>query len=412
MNELSTISTHAADVCRDQTVAEPPPRRLGRVPGLDGLRGLAVLLVLVFHVGLPLRGGGVGVDVFFVLSGFLITNLLLAELDRSGTICFRGFYARRARRLLPALVLMLVLFALVRLVVGPMLGVSLLPTRAPLWRALAAPLLFPTVYASNIVAMRGNNEALGSLTPTWSLAAEEQFYLVWPLVLWLLAKVGMTRWRLGGRRVWPLALTAALTVVAGGLALYAHALPRTHPTLDPYFNPFDRGAELLAGCAAALVWRYRLAPRPLRWPPVGWIALAALLAVAARDALPLRPAPGASASWLDTQSTYLGVALLAAVVLLSVAHHPDGDLATLFCVPPLRYLGRISYGLYLFNLPAIAVTRALMPAAGAVQAGLVAAAASLLLAAGCWHLIEARVLRGGHASRQRRPVPAAAPQES
>lgn len=355
-----------------------PPRRLGRQPALDGLRGLAVLLVVVYHVGLPLHGGGVGVDVFFVLSGFLITMLLLTERDRTGTIAFGAFYARRARRLLPALLLMLALFMVIRGALGPWLGVRLLNSELPWWQTLAAPLLF----ASNWVAMRGNNEALGALTPTWSLAAEEQFYLLWPAALWLLTR----------RRVRPVALVATLAVVGVALVWYAHKIPVTHPGWDPYFSPFDRGAELLAGCGAALLWRYRRVPALLRGRTIGWGALALLLLIAVRNAVPPLARGGPNTSWLDIQLTYLSAAAAACVLLLGVVHHPHGDLAVLLSARPLRYLGRISYGLYLFNLPTIAVVRSLLPHLGTLRSGVLAAAIAFTLAATSWHLLESRVL--------------------
>jgi peptidoglycan/LPS O-acetylase OafA/YrhL len=367
-----------------------PPRRLGRQPALDGVRGLAVLLVVIYHVGLPLPGGGVGVDVFFVLSGFLISTLLLTERDETGTIAFGAFYARRARRLLPALLLMMALFVVIRGALGPWLGVRLLGSALPWWQTLLAPLLF----ASNWVAMHGNNEALGALTPTWSLAAEEQFYLLWPAALWLLTR----------RRVRPLALFGALAVVGLGLVWYAHKIPVTHPTWIPYFNPFDRGAELLAGCGAALLWRYRRTPALLRTRTIGWGALALLLAIAARDAVPPLAAGSPDTSWLDSQLTYLSAAAAACVLVLGVLHHPHGDLAGLLSARPLRYLGRISYGLYLFNLPTIAVVRSLLPHLGTLRSGALAAAIAFALAAASWHLLEARVLAARRRTPERRPA--------
>src|SRR5262249_13374846 len=140
----------------------------------DGMRGIAVLLVMLMHTGV-LVNGYVGVDVFFGLSGFLITSLLYEEWERSGQISFRRFYERRARRLLPALLLVVAIFAVFYVVSDP-------PTGWPLAPRVATSLLF----VNNWVAGLGNSQQLGSLAPTWSLAQEEQFYLVWPLVLALL----------------------------------------------------------------------------------------------------------------------------------------------------------------------------------------------------------------------------------
>ncbi|HET9720708.1 MAG TPA: acyltransferase, partial [Solirubrobacteraceae bacterium] len=147
-----------------------PPRRLGRRPVLDGLRGVAVLLVIAEHTGL-LHNGFLGVDVFFVLSGFLITTLLLEEFQRAGRISLRGFYARRARRLVPALLVAVAAFLVISAAADQSgFGDDVLAAAAGV------------TYITNI---------LMALTPTWlpavghlwSLGAEEQFYLLWPVVL-------------------------------------------------------------------------------------------------------------------------------------------------------------------------------------------------------------------------------------
>jgi peptidoglycan/LPS O-acetylase OafA/YrhL len=144
---------------------------------LDGLRGLAVLLVMLMHTG-PLDNGYIGVDVFFVLSGVLITTLLSEEWERTGGISLRRFYERRARRLLPALWLLVAAFVLVALLADPF------SSSWPLGRQIATTGLF----ANNWVTALGHGRDLGPLSPTWTLAQEAQFYLLWPLGLWMLLR--------------------------------------------------------------------------------------------------------------------------------------------------------------------------------------------------------------------------------
>ncbi|MEA2461391.1 MAG: hypothetical protein QOH90_1568, partial [Actinomycetota bacterium] len=155
---------------------------------IEGLRGVAVLLVVLYHAGLrTLPGGYVGVDVFFVISGFLITGLLVEELGRSGSISLRSFYARRARRLLPAGVLVLIVTVVVA-------KVAIAPLYMP---GLAADAKATALYASNVRFAITSTEYLrqgdapSALLHYWSLAVEEQFYLVWPLLL----LVGYKVWR-------------------------------------------------------------------------------------------------------------------------------------------------------------------------------------------------------------------------
>ena len=184
--------------------------RLAHRPALDGLRGAAVLSVLLYHTGV-LRGGWIGVDTFFVLSGYLITSLLLAEHDRTGGIALRAFWGRRARRLLPALFLLLAGVGLFGALVATAEARSVI--RQDLWGALT--------YGSNwldIVRGSGYWQTFAQPSPLahiWSLAIEEQFYVVWPLVAWWALRRG------GARR---LATVAAATAIVSGAttAVVAH----------------------------------------------------------------------------------------------------------------------------------------------------------------------------------------------
>src|SRR5579862_1099054 len=147
--------------------------RRGYVPALDGLRAIAVLAVLGYHTWEgAFRGGWVGVDIFFVLSGYLITSILLAERDRRGTISFRQFYLRRALRLLPALVLCLAV------------AIALAASQGPTLRdATTKEAAAATLYAANWWQVLRPHAPIGLLAHTWSLSVEEQFYLCWPLAL-------------------------------------------------------------------------------------------------------------------------------------------------------------------------------------------------------------------------------------
>ncbi|HEY2878554.1 acyltransferase [Nocardioides sp.] len=216
-------------------MSSPPGFRLGRRPELDGLRGVAIILVLTSHVVAYETGarldalGAAGVEVFFALSGFLITALLLEE-RAEGRVRLSRFYERRARRLLPALALILGALLALRAVMATNITPTIQPT------------LF---YYANWSMISGRD--LGSLDPTWSLAVEEQFYLVWPLVL-LLA----LRWRRGP------VVVASVVIIASTALRFALADPvRVHAGSDTQAGPLVIGA-LLAILAPCL--------RPLRLP--------------------------------------------------------------------------------------------------------------------------------------------------
>jgi peptidoglycan/LPS O-acetylase OafA/YrhL len=212
---------------------------ISHVPALDGVRGIAVLAVLLYHVGC-LPGGWLGVDMFFVLSGFLITDLLMRERQRTGRVSFRNFYARRGLRLLPALIAVLAVTTVWTAWFGP----GLWGKQA--WGS-AALVLF---YVGNVAMIRGRD--LGLLGHTWSLGMEEQFYLVWPAVLAGLCRLGRV-------------VTATLTAVAIGavVAFRTYLLYRPAKALNEFtslrrvsFSLDTRGEPVLIGCLVGLlvVW--------------------------------------------------------------------------------------------------------------------------------------------------------------
>ena len=236
------------------------PRRGSYWPGLDGLRAAAVIAVLLWHGDVSAaRGGFLGVDIFFVLSGFLITFLLLGEHQRNGRVDFRAFWSRRARRLLPAflLVLFVVLLATPLLVPAEQRG------------SLHADALASLGYVLNwrfVATDHAYFNAFGAPSPLlhlWSLSVEEQFYLLWPALL-----VGAF-WLLKGRDRLALLVTAATVVCAGWTATLAHG-----SAARAYYSTDARAVELLAGAALACVLHRH--PK-IRMPGgIGLVALAGL----------------------------------------------------------------------------------------------------------------------------------------
>ncbi len=305
-------------------------------PALDGLRGVAVALVLFFHGGFTwMAGGYVGVSVFFTLSGFLITSLLILEHQRTGTVSWTGFVARRAKRLLPASLTCLV-------------AISLLAWSGEF---AAVPHLRRDVIASalqvaNWNAMNGSgsyadllSRAAGVSSPLdhyWSLAVEEQFYWVWPFAFLLLLRVSRGRRRLFVH----LALLALVGVIG------ARIIATTWGPDAAYWATPARLGEILVGAALAggcLLWRQR--PR--------WLGLvgAAGLAVVLWSAIewPTRGGPA--------YDGWLGVFSLASAALILGLQVP-GPLRRAFSVGPVVWLGRISYGVYVYHWPVFVLASA------------------------------------------------------
>jgi len=299
--------------------------RLGYRPALDGMRGVAILFVMAFHsfadVG---QGGFIGVDMFFVLSGFLITTLLLEERDRVGRVSLRLFYARRALRLLPALMVLC----------GVCLAWVLLAPANAATEGTYLGVPSALLYVSNLIAALGHR--LGLLEHTWSLSVEEQFYLLWPLAL-----VGMLA--LSGRKA---VLNLCLCVVAGIFAFRMIAFMDSSTlvrTTKLYY--LTRADALLVGCSVAVaaslgyVARFpaRLA-RAAAW--LGGLILVLVVLFVPR--------------W-DSSVMYLGgftvVAAATGVLIVGLVHHPVPRLVSWLSTPRLVSIGRISYGLYLWHVP-------------------------------------------------------------
>ena len=336
---------------------------------MEGLRGIAILFVLLFHADLaPFAGGFVGVDVFFVISGFLITGLLLRERERTGRIALAGFYARRVRRLMPA--------ALVAVaVILPAAAVVLAPLDRP---AVALDGAAAAASLANVRFAAAEGDYFATMTSPspflhfWSLSVEEQFYLVWPILLLLGARSRRPRLGAGITLVLVLVASLALSVAATEAA----------PSWAFYMLP-TRAWQLATGGLLA-IGAVALARIPgLPMAAMGWAGLACVLA-----------APVV----LDPAMAYPGVAALLPTLgaaALIAAGERRWSPAALLAVGPLRFLGRISYSLYLWHwpilvLPAIAVGAPLEPG---VRLGLVVA--SIAVATLSWACVEEPFRRGG-----------------
>jgi peptidoglycan/LPS O-acetylase OafA/YrhL len=351
----------------------------GRLPTLDGLRGLAVMAVMAFHVGLPgFKSGWLGVDLFFVLSGYLITSLLLKEQASTGTISLRKFWARRFLRLMPAYWLY-----------GAGITIAILTSPPESlhvvdgWTSrtfIASIWLYFINYAPVFeFKMLWDHQTLtGHL---WSLAVEEQFYFVWPIITYLAQKRSRVR--------------VITLVMVGALAIHGIA---SKPSM---FLLNGRGIGIALGCAlaavvsrppSALVVRFAC-QRAFRY---GWVALTlAILAVATHyDFFHSKDI------WLERCSHYAMCVAFAGLTCLLVYGPRDG-LARLIACAPLAYLGQISYGLYLYHeLAQHLVWRVLLTslpfqsvfAKYAIRLTCYAGV-SLLLAGLSYHLYELRFLR-------------------
>jgi peptidoglycan/LPS O-acetylase OafA/YrhL len=304
--------------------------KTGFRPDIEGLRAIAILAVLLCHAGIPfLAGGYVGVDVFFVISGLLITRLLVNEMDRTGGISLLRFYARRARRLLP---LTLVLLAAVAFATALLLS----PVRG---REVSGDIVSSALYVANwhFAAQSVDYFAQGvepsPLQHLWSLAVEEQFYLVWPALLlsvtWL--------WRRRGLSIRPVLWATVGAVFVTSLILGVH-LTVEQPNAA-YFSTVARAWELALGGMLALLGARRL-PGPLA-AGLGWAGMAAIVyAVFAFG--PGTPFPGLAAL-IPT----LGTAALILAGTAATSATPRG----LLSLSPVRYVGRISYAWYLWHWP-------------------------------------------------------------
>jgi peptidoglycan/LPS O-acetylase OafA/YrhL/cytochrome c-type biogenesis protein CcmH/NrfG len=338
------------------TDAAPPPFRLGYRPALDGFRAIAILLVILYH-DRWIVGGFLGVDMFFVLSGLLITSILREEWESTGGIHIGRFYARRFLRLAPALIAFVASVYVATRWIDP----SLKPMLEDRW-AVAALL-----YATNLLTAFGGEYPLGAVSIHWSLAIEEQFYLLWPLGFRFLLR----RWSY--RRI------TILLLAASAVPFAIRALLLRDPTRDGlwlrvYFAPDTRADALLLGCALAML----IAATPGEWRTRGTAAacagaagLAVLAALCPMNVMSSRP------------DLFTLTALAAAGVLAGLWYGGFWERALRWA--PLVFVGRLSYSLYLWHSLGLEIGSRL-PVVGKIVV-------PLLLASTSYYLVERPFLK-------------------
>nr|WP_232836272.1 acyltransferase family protein [Mycolicibacterium smegmatis] len=342
-------------------------------PDIEGLRAVAILTVVLYHAGVPgLRGGFVGVDVFFVVSGFLITGLLVREVARTGTVGLASFYAARARRLLPAAAVVLVATSVAAAVLLPPLQ-----ARKVLGDTVAAAL-----YLGNYRFAIEGTDYLADTAPSplqhyWSLGVEEQFYLVWPALILGVAWWLRRRSAGGGRGTASLPYFVVLAVLAGGSLALCVLWTRTLPAWA-FFSLPTRAWELaIGGLVALTATQWRRLP-PVCAAVVGWGGLALILATCNQIGA-ATPYPGTAALL-----PVLGTAL----VIGAGCATPDLGVGRLLSKPVLRAIGRVSYSWYLWHWPALLLAPALIGADLGLAGRLAMVVMSLGLAILTLHLVE------------------------
>ena len=373
--------------------AEAPEPALGRIPALDGIRALAIVLVLFFHGGFTWAGGGFfGVDVFFVLSGFLITGLLISEYRQNAGIGLKRFWGHRVRRLLPALLVMLVGIALYAWFLATP------DTLGDLRNSAIATLLYVNNWHLS-AGGQGYFAALNTPQPllhTWSLSIEEQFYVVWPLVV-----LGVLKW---SRSLRPLLVLTIAGAVASAVEM-AVVFGNGSGEARAYYGTDTRAQALLIGAALAILLAHPLPKRRSGPVPTTTLVRSFTLRGSTRAALVGLGGSGlAVVIWLavsvDATSTWIYrggftlVALATAAVIASVALLPTSPWGRVLSLRPVRYIGAISYGLYLYHWPIfVALDHARTGLSGWALFG-ARVGCSVAVAALSLHVLEMPIRRG------------------
>ena len=349
-----------------------PAAEQSRRSDIQGLRAVAVILVIANHAGMPgFRGGYVGVDVFFVISGYVITRLLLRETSKGVRAGLTDFYCRRIRRIVPAATATLVATTVVAgLLLGPLAG-----TRLP------GDVRWASLFAADFrLITTGSNYFVPGLRPSlithfWSLAVEEQFYLLFPLAVFMVARLARPRHR-------RLALTVTLSVAVAGSAWWSFLTSATDP-VSAYYSPLTRFWELGLGCLLAVVVAHRGRQRAVLSGTAA--ALGAALVLAAVMELNASSVYPGWRAWLPCAGT--------ALILWAGGGESRPAVTRVLSVRPLRYLGDLSYSLYLVHFAWLNLPLQLAhPLTGPLWR--VAEIAGLLVTAMCsYHLLENPIRR-------------------
>ncbi|WP_350308777.1 acyltransferase family protein [Sanguibacter hominis] len=394
MRAVVVTTAHVADA-RTGSGEARPARHGGRIRGLDGLRALAVLAVIAYHLWPDVVVGGfLGVDVFFVVSGFLITTLLMRQMSGTGHLDLPDFWKRRARRLLPALVIVLV----VATVAARLVEADLLVGVRRQW-------LGALTFSTNWLEIGAGTSYFDATAPElfqpfWSLAIEEQFYLLWPLALLGLVLLAARLHQRAGARA--MALLVAAGAVASAVAMAATYTPGDDPT-RVYYGTGTHLFGLLVGASAAIAVTGNLRiPSEGTWPRtlpfVGLGVLAVLGATMAADA-----------AWAYRGGIAVG-SLAALALVLACVHESPPSLLRALELRPVEWVGDRSYGLYLWHWPVILIVREVFgDAPGSAlwwRVPLVAVVVTFVLAAASHRFIETPVRRDGFRAVARRVLAA------
>lgn len=327
-----------------------PARQAGFRQDIEGLRAVAIGLVLIYHAGLPFFPGGfIGVDIFFVISGFLITGLLVREVERTGRVSLPGFYARRAKRLLPATALVLTTTSVV----------VWLTSSVTEWRAFGGDIVAAAAYVLNwrladrSVDYLAEGTSVSPVQHFWSLAVEEQFYIVWPLLLVIVALLA----RRTGYRVRPL-MAVGLSVIVVPSLVWSVMLTSTSQAAAFFVTTtrlWELGIGALVAVGAGLWTRFPAAVSRI----LGWAGIAVLVA---------------AAIWFDETFAWPGAWALvptlatAALIIAGAAHR--SSVQRLLSARPAVWIGSLSYSLYLWHWPLLIGYENLYGKPGALEGGL------------------------------------------
>jgi peptidoglycan/LPS O-acetylase OafA/YrhL len=376
-----------------------------RINALDGLRAVALLIIMGYHFGVGwLQGGFFSLDIFYVLSGYLITGLLLSEFAKRGRIKLSAFWLRRARRLLPALLIVLVAVTLMVRFAEP----------AGLYPGFRQSALSALFYYSNWWQIHTSSNyfvatgAVSPLTHTWSLAVEEQFYLVWPLVV--LAVLFLAR--SFGKGLKALFVVSTVGALASALEMAFFYSPTANLT-RLYFGTDTHAQSILVGasmaCALTMIQRRRgeegMAPKATSKNASSALIALGLLGFAGTFTLTYLQT---GTTRFDYQGGFFLSALSAAAIIVGAVCVPKGPIARTLSLKPLVWLGTISYGAYLWHYPIFIYFDATRTGTTGFPLLVIRFAATLALATASFYLVERPVMYGTFWRQLKAAIPAVA----